>query len=260
MCTLVLFFRAFSDYPLVLAANRDEVLVRPSAGPTKLWASPWIYGGQDLLAGGTWLGVNQHGVTVGVLNRQSLAAADPHRRSRGQLCLDALKCGSATEAVQTIMAQTPHAYNPFNLVIVDHGSAYVIDNHRTDFTVHPLPPGVHLITNRDPNDQTCARIARFAPLFADLHLSFNNHPLELPQLFAALRHRMGEHAVADKEARDGLCLHLDGYGTRSSTLLAYSLADRRFHYHFAPGPPCRTRYNEVPLPLTTCTDHPPSTI
>ena len=108
MCTLILFFRVFADYPIVIAANRDESLARPSAAPTQLWPSPWVYGGQDLLAGGTWLGVNEWGVAVGVLNRQALHPPDPRCHSRGQLCLDALKHSSAQAAVQAIITQKQH--------------------------------------------------------------------------------------------------------------------------------------------------------
>jgi uncharacterized protein with NRDE domain len=263
MCTLALYFRVFPDYPLVVAANRDEALARPSAAPMQLWSSPWIYGGQDLLAGGTWLGVNEHGVTVGVLNRQSLAPADPHYRSRGHLCLDALKYDSANTALHAILEQEDHSYNPFNLVLADGSSAYVVNNQNGPngpFTVAPLMPGFHIVTNRDPNDHACSRIARFTFRFAELARSFTRQQTPLSDLFASLHHQMATHAEPTKEARDGLCLHLDGYGTCSSTLLAYSRPERRYTYHFASGPPCLTHYKEVTLPSATFANHPPSTI
>jgi hypothetical protein len=70
---------------------------------------------------------------------------------------------------------------------------------------------------------------------------------------------MAQHADSLGDARDGLCLHLDGYGTCSSTLLAYSREERRYNYYFAPGPPCQTSYKEISLPLATFANHPPST-
>lgn len=259
MCTLVLFFRVFPDYPIVVAANRDESLSRPSSHPTQLLSLPWVYGGQDLLAGGTWLGVNEWGVGVGVLNRQASTPADPHCRSRGHLCLDALKQKSAEAAVHSITTQTAHSYNPFNLVITDSASAYVIDNQRTTLTIRQLSTGIHFVTNRDPNDPACARIARFSPRFAEIGRSFSTGPLPLRDLFAALHHQMAQHADLSGDARDGLCLHLDGYGTCSSTLMAYSREERRYNYYFAPGPPCQASYKEISLPLATFASHPPST-
>ena len=259
MCTLILYFRVFAEYPIVIAANRDEALTRPSSTPVQLWSSPWIYGGQDLQAGGTWLGVNAYGVAVGVLNRQSLTPADSQFRSRGQLCLTALKYTSATNALEAIIGQSDHQYNPFNLVIADQQSAYVIDNQKREFTIHALSPGVHLVTNRNPNDPECPRIARFSPLFSEVSRLFVNQSVSLSTLFAALHHKMAEHAN-NPEPRNGLCLHLDGYGTCSSTLLAYSAVELRYYYHFADGPPCRTLYSEVSLPKSTLANHPPSTV
>ncbi len=262
MCTLVLFFRIFPEYPVIIAANRDEVLSRPSSGPMQLRSSPWVFGGQDLLAGGTWLGVNAHGVTVGVLNRQSLAPADPQARSRGQLCLDALKHASADASVSPL-EQDHRQYNPFNLVIADAVSAYVVDNHGNGRTVRQLSAGIHIVTNRDANDQACSRIARFSPVFAnDIAAAAEKRggTPPLPYLFSLLHRRMATHAQGNEEARDGLCIHLDGYGTRSSTLLAYDQQERLFHYHFASGPPCRSPYKEIALPLSTFANHPPSTV
>lgn len=261
MCTLALYFRVFPNYPLVVAANRDEALSRPSVGPMQLGSSPWIYGGQDLLAGGTWLGVNEYGVTVGILNRQSLTPADPQCRSRGHLCLDALRYESATTALQAILNQSSQSYNPFNLVIADSSSAYVVHNQngpKGPFAVVSLEPGFHIVTNRDPNDHACSRIFRFTSRFTELSLSFIQQQASLADLFTGLRHQMATHADPTSEARDGLCLHLDGYGTCSSTLLAYSQQERGYTYHFASGPPCQALYKEVSLPSATLANHPPS--
>lgn len=263
MCTLALYFRVFPGYPLVVAANRDEALARPSAAPTQLGSAPWIYGGQDLLAGGTWLGVNEYGVTVGILNRQSLAPADPQCRSRGHLCLDALKYDSATTALHAVLRQESQSYNPFNLVIADASAAYVLHNQhgpKGPLTVVSLEPGFHIVTNRDPNDHACSRISRFTSRFTEISQSFIQQPTPLSDLFTSLRCQMATHAAPTSEARDGLCLHLDGYGTCSSTLLAYSQQERRYTYHFAAGSPCLTLYEEVPLPSATFANHPPSTI
>src|ERR1700682_1686246 len=70
MCTLAIYFRVFGDYPVVVAANRDEFLNRPALPPTELGDRPRIIGGKDLRAKGTWLGINEHGLIVGLLNRR----------------------------------------------------------------------------------------------------------------------------------------------------------------------------------------------
>ena len=87
MCTLAAFVGLSDTLPLVVAANRDEFLDRPTIDPAVLAVDPWVFAGQDLRAGGTWFGVNQHGMVIGLLNRPRPGGPDPSRRSRGLLCL-----------------------------------------------------------------------------------------------------------------------------------------------------------------------------
>ena len=117
MCTLAIYLRVFPQFPVVVAANRDEYLARPAAAPTVLWEQPLVIGGKDLRAGGTWLAINQFGMIAGLLNRRSDTPADPERRSRGLLCLDALKHKTVAEALRFVAAQDPERYNPFNLLL-----------------------------------------------------------------------------------------------------------------------------------------------
>lgn len=263
MCTLALYFHVFPHYPVIVAANRDESLSRPSRPPTQLWSSPRVYGGQDLLAGGTWLGVNEHGVVVGVLNRHTGQPPDPHRRSRGHLCLDALKHRSAIEALQFVRSQPAAAYNPFNLLIADHTAAHVVHSADTALRAHRLDPGVHLLTNLNLNDPECPRIARSFQRFLQLsHPPLPESP-PLPDIFAQLHQILSAHDIPldprSQDPRNGLCVHLPGYGTCSSTLLAYSSTEHRYVYWFAPGPPCRSVYSEIPIPSGARANHPPST-
>ncbi|HEX2385992.1 MAG TPA: NRDE family protein, partial [Candidatus Binatia bacterium] len=70
MCTLAIYLRQFEKYPVVIAANRDEHFARPSEAP-KLWkGDPAIVAGKDLVAGGTWLGVNSAGIAAAIVNRR----------------------------------------------------------------------------------------------------------------------------------------------------------------------------------------------
>ncbi|MBI3800456.1 MAG: NRDE family protein [Deltaproteobacteria bacterium] len=258
MCTLVLYFRVFPQYPLVIVANRDESLTRPSTPPTLLNSVPCIYGGQDLLAGGTWLGINAHGLMAAVLNRRALNPADPQRRSRGLLCLDSLKHTSISAAQQWISTQAATQYNSFSLVIADPSVASFVypDDHA--LRVRSLPPGVYMLTNLDPNDPDCPRISRFSQRFLQLSHNPPTTGLRLQDLFAQLHHLLADHA-STQDPRTGLCLHLDGYGTCSSSLLAYSRSENRYVYLFASGPPCQSTYKEVLVPSGSLTRHPPST-
>jgi uncharacterized protein with NRDE domain len=258
MCTFAFYFQVFSHYPIVAAANRDESLTRPSAPPLRLWGTPWIYGGQDLLAGGTWLGINEHGMIAALLNRHTGAATDPSRRSRGLLCLDALKYTSVADALSYLTSQSTQQYNPFNLLIADRTSAYVLYAEEKGFDVLSLAPGFHLLTNRNVNDQQCPRIARSLHGFSQVSTTVSSSVVDAGKIFTHLQPLLARHA-ADLDPRASVCIHLDGYGTCSSTLLAYSKAEECYKYAFAPGFPCRHTYSEL-VPPGTFTNHPPSTI
>src|ERR1051325_8751411 len=84
VCTLAAFVQVFPAWPLVVAANRDELLARPATAPLPLRAEPRrAVGGHDLPAGGTWLGVTETGLVAGILNRRTSTPPDPSCRSRG---------------------------------------------------------------------------------------------------------------------------------------------------------------------------------
>lgn len=56
MCILFIARRKRADYPLIIAANRDEFYQRPTA-PSAFWKHhPHMLAGQDLEASGTWMG------------------------------------------------------------------------------------------------------------------------------------------------------------------------------------------------------------
>ena len=82
MCTLVILRRPDHAWPLLFAANRDEMLERPWRPPARHWPDrPDVVAGRDELAGGTWLGVNDHGVGAAVLNRIGSLGQTTDKRS-----------------------------------------------------------------------------------------------------------------------------------------------------------------------------------
>ena len=83
MCLLVVASCVVAGEPLIVGANRDEVLERPSTAVTVLdEGPPRIVGGRDELSGGTWLAVNELGVCAGLTNEPMGEAKDPSKRSR----------------------------------------------------------------------------------------------------------------------------------------------------------------------------------
>lgn len=251
MCTLAIYFQLFRDYPIVIAANRDEYLARPATSPEILAEKPQVIGGKDLKAGGTWLGINQYGVVAGLLNRHNQGATDPGRRSRGLLCLEALRYRTAGKALDFVRRQDGGAYNPFNVLIVSRGEALVAYNQSGLIETARLEPGLHLLTNLDVDDFECPKISRAYDRFAALARDpeFAANPL---QERARLRQLLADHSTqldSRSATPNAICLHLDGYGTRSSSMIFFGASGQVVAHFFAPGPPCVTEFAPAPIPI-----------
>src|SRR5205085_12253931 len=99
MCTLVILRRPEHAWPVIIGANRDEMIDRPARPPARHWPDrAEVVGGLDELAGGSWLGLNDWGVAAAVLNRHGSLGPAAGRRSRGELLLEALDHADAVSA------------------------------------------------------------------------------------------------------------------------------------------------------------------
>src|SRR5207248_2606717 len=125
MCTLVILRRPNHDWPVIIGANRDEMIDRPAKPPGRHWADrAEVVAGLDLLAGGSWLGINDWGVAAAILNRHgSLGPADG-LRSRGELVLEALDHADAAAAAAALSQLNTAAYRSFNLIVADNRDGY----------------------------------------------------------------------------------------------------------------------------------------
>jgi uncharacterized protein with NRDE domain len=240
MCILMVVHHKVQGYPIVLAANRDEYLDRPTQGPSLLAQKPAVWGGRDVRAGGTWLGVNAHGLVVGLTNRRITAKRqhDPARRSRGLLCLDVLQCGSAAEAAALLGHESPDRYNPFNLLLVDPHAAYWVAYDSATQT-HRLTSGLYILANGNLNDFETVRIRRARYLLQ--HTERTEWQTFLPLLERVCR----DHEIGVKE-RETICMHRpkENYGTVSSTILALTFNAQGSVYRYAEGHPCATSYKD----------------
>jgi Transport and Golgi organisation 2 len=231
MCLLALFFRVVEDAPLVAGANREEVYGRGGDPPRLLDGAVRAVAGVDPLAGGTWFGVNEHGVLAAVTNRpRTQVPARP--RSRGLLTRDLLNCASAAAALELATRELgQNRYAGCNVVCADRDRAYVI--HAGDWLrVRPLPPGLHVLTAHDVNDGSDRRLGH-----ALWWLGQRDYTASA-DCVRALREICAQPGNGDPP----ICLHGDKGGTVSSSIVAlrYSLA--RSGYWHAQGPPDRTPY------------------
>ena len=144
MCLIVLAWQAHSDYPLILAANRDE-FYRRAAAPARFWdEAPQVLAGRDLSAGGTWLGVTRGGRFAAVTNFRE-PGAPPGERSRGLLVSAFLQGDLTPLAYAQQVAASGAQYGGFNLLVGDPGELVAVSNRGTDPV--RLEPGVHGLSN-----------------------------------------------------------------------------------------------------------------
>ncbi|HEV8015668.1 MAG TPA: NRDE family protein [Stellaceae bacterium] len=170
MCTFIILRRPDHDWPVLIAANRDEMIDRPWLPPGRHWPDrPEVTAGQDTLAGGSWLGLNDHGVVAGILNRHGSLGPAAGQRSRGELVLEALDHADARAAAEALAHIEPAAYRTFNLMIADNRDAFWLrhadPSGTLPLTVTPLEPGLHMIASGDLDDGELPRLQRYRPLF-----------------------------------------------------------------------------------------------
>lgn len=170
MCTLVILRRPGHEWPVLIAANRDEMAGRPWKPPARHWPErDDVVGGIDLESGGSWLARNDHGVVAAILNRVGSLGPAPGKRTRGELVLDALDHADAGAAAVALADLDPGAWRPFNLVLADNASAWWLASreHARSIVVERIPDGLSILTAHDLNDPDSSRIARYLPLFRD---------------------------------------------------------------------------------------------
>lgn len=166
MCTVVILRRPDHDWPLLIAANRDEMKDRHSAAPARHWPDrPDVIAGMDELAGGTWLGMNDDGLVACVLNRVGTLGSHPDYRSRGELPLEALDHAEAEMAADAFEDLNPEAYRPFNLIVADHANAWWVKNDGVAIQVSEIGDGLSMLSARDLNDTNSDRVKLHLPRF-----------------------------------------------------------------------------------------------
>ena len=258
MCLLVFAWQVDGPDGLTVAANRDERLDR-AASPFGVLRpeDPKIVGGRDDVGGGTWLAVNEHGVVAGLTNRPSPGGRDPDKSSRGALPLIAAGGRTASDGVEALVRTIrTDRYNPALMLVGDRHSLFSVEvDPGHPVAVRPLGPGLHILENvplglPSPKVDRVRWLARAAaddgiPLWDALPAILADHripPVPGPDDPA----RTPTDAVERPAATRAACVHTDGYGTRSSTLVRVPTAPGgRPEVWVAEGSPCTTRFVDV---------------
>jgi hypothetical protein len=248
MCSVIILLRPGHDWPVLIASNRDEMIDRPWSPPARHWPDrPDVVAGKDDLAGGSWLGINDAGLVVGMLNRRNTLGPQAGKRSRGELVLDALDFADGSDAVDMLAELDPTAYRPFNMVVVDNRDAFWLRNLGDRIETEKLPPGISMITASDRNDRSSPRIRHYLPLWEGAAV-----PVPEQQDWAAWTTLLGSRqSEPGGDVFDAMnILSNTGFGTVSSSLIALpavGFQDRKPVWRFCAGHPDKGSWVDVDL-------------
>ena len=144
MCLILFAYRQHVDYPLVVIANRDEYYARPTRY-AHWWDDADTFGGRDLEARGTWLGVNRQGHFAAVTNVREPGGMKAGKISRGELTRNYLSTTQTAEEYLQQLAVHDQDYAGFNLMLADQQGLWFYSNR--DHGIKRIQPGIYGISN-----------------------------------------------------------------------------------------------------------------
>jgi uncharacterized protein with NRDE domain len=256
MCLILVAWRVHAQYPLVVAANRDEFHRRPTAAAQWWTDRPQLLGGRDLEAGGTWLGITRDGQIAALTNFRAPGQLRPNAPSRGELVVQMLESRLPMQQRMAQLRERSAQYSGFNLLCTDGRELGVFES--VPATGRLLEPGIYGLSNH-LLDTPWPKVQRAKSQLAS---ALGAMPEEAPLLELLRDDRI---AADDQLPRTGVSLEWErllssafirgaDYGTRSSTIIRVgvegsvefnewtwhtdgSLSGRVSHQFQAPGEP-----------------------
>jgi uncharacterized protein with NRDE domain len=145
MCLILAAWHVHPDFPLVIAANRDEFHARRAA-PAQWWADrPQILAGRDLEANGTWLGVTRSGQIAALTNFRDPGQNNPGAPSRGGLVVGALESIAPITERLARLGETSREYNGFSMMCADGRQLGIFES--VPGSGRTLEPGIYGLSN-----------------------------------------------------------------------------------------------------------------
>lgn len=226
MCTVSWIHR---DQGYCLWFNRDELRTRgPERTPTReTLAGTVVLAPTDAEAGGTWLAVNEFGLTLGLLNGSPGAKSRTGWTSRGLLVRDLAHAADVDSVLERASRTDLAAYQPFVLLALEPGRAGRIlrwdGENLTSLSAASSTPLVS--SGLDAQGARRHRQALWSELVGE-----RADPSCVEAFHAS--HQGAPHALPP-------CLHHDLVETRSQCRVVVD--GERVELVHLPGPPCRTQ-------------------
>lgn len=233
MCTVVVAYKYFSTIPLIIAANRDESLNRDTDPPAIINNQPKILAPRDRSRGGTFIGVNQWGLTAAITNLSGIVERDVSKRSRGLIVLRALRSPN----IDSVLLDFKHIdfsnYNLFQLLVADRHKIAIV-RYNGEIRVETFQGGLFTLSNWDAIEEV--RDYKHSMILSKI----NTIPLDadIETVSIHLKNILSIHD--GKDMRFQVCVHTDNYGTLSSSIIAPFQTSPIFLYSI--GPVCSNRF------------------
>lgn len=251
MCIVFIAIQRHPEYPLIIAANRDEFYQRPTQSSQFWHDSPTLLAGRDLQAGGSWMGVTREGHIAALTNIRDPSRENANSRSRGELVVDYLQQPNDIEVYRRNLSKSRTYYNGYNLLYGHYQHLAVYNNFEDSLTL--LKPGVHGLSNAQINTPW-PKITKGTALLEDYISS--HQTLDTDTLFDLLKD--DQQASAERLPNTGVPLeweeHLSSifirseeYGTRSSTLLLVDVNRNISWFEKTFSAPSATQNHEPPI-------------
>ena len=144
MCLVLFAWRRHEKFPLVLIANRDEYYARPTR-EAHWWEEHPVFGGRDLEAGGSWLGISREGRFAAVTNVREPGGMKAGKISRGALTHDFLVGDIPAETYLATLMPNDRDYAGFNLLLGDTSGLWFCSNR--DHGIRRIAPGIYGVSN-----------------------------------------------------------------------------------------------------------------
>jgi uncharacterized protein with NRDE domain len=242
VCTVLLRYTPGAEWPLLMAAVRDEFVDRSWDPPATHWpdTAPGVVGGRDCLAGGTWLAVRRSSPAVAALLNGAHVAPpiDGVRQSRGWLALAAL-----TGSTPNLDRDRPSGYDGFHLLHATPSGVVVWSWDGVAVRRQDLDPGNHIVVNRglDADDPL---VKHFMPLLISMPTVHPHSGVDTATAWGAWVDLLRGDGLATDDPRALVVRHEapDGrvYGSTSASLVAVGHGGVRFDFTATPQRPSWT--------------------
>ncbi|MGM0417776.1 MAG: NRDE family protein [Thermodesulfobacteriota bacterium] len=146
MCLIIFSFKQNKEFPLIIAANRDEFYERETK-TLDLWnKNSDIIAGKDLKSGGTWMGINKKTKQfAAITNYRDPSNFKQDAKSRGIIVSSFLENEIAPDDFIKKLQSKKDEYNGFNLIAGNKDEIYYYSNISN--RPEKLEPGIHGLSN-----------------------------------------------------------------------------------------------------------------